>query len=433
MTIAALLPSHVVDQARTADLVRLTERYGVELRKESASSWCGPCPQCGGRDRFWIRENRYKCRDANGGCGIHGDPISFVMLRERCEFVEAVCMLTGYQTEERTERKTLPKRIEIPPAPPARKRAAPDATWIAKATKIAGEANHRLFTDAHADPGREYLLGRGIEPHCWERFNLGYRPDVPLPGTWLDEKKDYVQPRQAAIVMPWYRQGKVMAIRYRFLKMHEYADAKGKSTDAKQTAQPGSYFEDGIYGGHAMPEYTWMKVEHSEGKRIEALRTLVICEGELNAISIWQTTEPWNWDVLSLGSESAHFPQVVIDQLAMHFGRVLIWMDRSGRAREEMARIGPVAFGVNSVPVVENGKPVLGANGKPKQKDANDLLREGHLGGFLATVRIKAARTDEECKRFYFDLWDADQRPPFLDAGTRQVMKTSRGYGIRRH
>lgn len=417
------LPDYIIDQARASDLVRLAERYGVTLRRESASSWCGPCPVCGGTDRFWIRDNRYKCRDNNGGCGISGDPIAFVMLRERCEFIEAVSMLTGYQAEGRIEHKTLPRRIEVPPAPPAPKRQPPNDAWIAKVTQAANDANRTLFTDAHAEPGREYLLGRGIEPHAWERFHLGYRADVPLPGTWDDKKKAYMLPGKPAIVMPWYRQGKITAIRYRFLERHEYTNAEGKPAGAKQTAQPGSYFTDSIYGAHVLPAYTWLPVEHSEGKRIEALRTLVVCEGEINAISIWQVTHDWGWEVLSLGSESAHVPQTVIDRLAMHFGRILIWMDRSGRAREEMARIGPLAWGVNSLPILdENGKQVIGDDGKPRQKDANDLLRDGDLGEFLARVRIAACRSSEERQRFYFDLWDADQLPGGLDVGARQVM-----------
>lgn len=51
------IPDHTIEAARATDLVQLAQRYGVELRKESASSWCGPCPQCGGSDRFWIRES----------------------------------------------------------------------------------------------------------------------------------------------------------------------------------------------------------------------------------------------------------------------------------------------------------------------------------------------------------------------------------------
>lgn len=41
------IPATTIDAARATDLVQLAQRYGVQLRKESAASWCGPCPACG--------------------------------------------------------------------------------------------------------------------------------------------------------------------------------------------------------------------------------------------------------------------------------------------------------------------------------------------------------------------------------------------------
>lgn len=417
----ATLPDHIIDQARATDLTELATRYGVTLRKESASSWCGPCPKCGGDDRWWVKGNRYTCR----GCGANGDTIAFVQDREGCGFQEAVSMLTGYAVEGRTvERKPITKIQNLPPAQPKPQRQPPDT---AKFTKLANDANHALFTDPYAEIGRQYLLDRGIEAHCWQQFSLGYRPDVPLPGTWDAEKREYTHKRQPAIVMPWYRGGKVVAIRYRFLTLHEYTDTHGKPAKAKQTAQPGSLFTDGIYGAHALPEWSFEPTQPN-GKRGENYCTLVICEGELNAISIWQTCNHWNWEVLSLGSESAHVPQVVINEYARHFQRVLVWMDRPERAREEMASIGPLAYAVNSIPELDkDGKPVIGADGKPRQLDANDLMRAGLLGGFLASVRLQACRSAEERQSVIYALQWASEYPPFLDDGGRRVVREARG------
>lgn len=409
------LPDHIVAQARATDLTQLVQRYGVALRKESAKSWAGPCPQCGGDDRFWISDNRYKCR----GCGISGDAIEFIKLRERVEFIEAVCMLTQYQIPDRPVRPMPERAANVPPAQPAPKRQPPTDRDIAKFSAIADDATHALFTDPNAEAGREYLLSRGIEAQAWERFGLGFRRDVPLPATWSG--RDYVQPRQPAIVIPWYRGGRCMAIRYRFLTQHEYTNADGKETKAKQTAQPGSYFENSVYGAHVLPSYAFMPVAE-ENRRVEQYQTLVICEGELNAISIWQTCNNWGWEVLSLGSESAAIPLPVMDY-ALHFGRVLIWMDKRDRAREEMELLGPIAWGINSIPKVgADGKPETDDRGRPKQKDANDLMREGLLGGFLAEVRRRSCKTDDERRAFRYALEEADERPPFLDAGARQVL-----------
>ena len=118
----------------------------------------------------------------------------------------------------------------------------------------------------------------------------------------------------------------------------------------------------------------------------EDLRTLVLCEGELNAISIWQQCHEWNWDVLSLGSESAKLTPAAIDY-ANRFERVIIWMDRTEIVKLLMHEVKG-AYGVNS--------PKFG----DKKRDANDMLMDGRLAEFLATVRINACETDRERERF---------------------------------
>lgn len=383
-----LFESMIADAKRKAETIDLIAVAGerVALHKESVKEFSGPCPKCGGDDRFHVRREWFFCRHCHPD---HGDAIEYNAWIGGKDFL-TVC---------REIANVLP--VPAMPTTPLRQ-AQPKATstpaeeWRRTAEAIAKDANHRLFTDAYAESGREYLLGRGIEPHCWNRFNLGFRFDVPLPGSDVATAP--------AIVMPWYRGGKVWAIRYRFLKMQEYKDKEGKVKTAKQTAQFGSIFSGGVYGGQVLPNYTFMKVEHSEGKRIEALRTLIICEGEINAISIWQVTHDWSWDTISLGSESAKLSQYAIEY-AQHFGRVLVWMDRSEIVKNLMSLI-PGAVGTSS----------------PSEGDANDLLQKGLLGGFLAAVRLRSCKTPDERKRFYFDLWDADQLPGGLDSGAKQIM-----------
>lgn len=45
-------------------------------KKQSSRTWCGPCPQCGGDDRFivWIDEDQFSCR----GCDFKGDIITWL-------------------------------------------------------------------------------------------------------------------------------------------------------------------------------------------------------------------------------------------------------------------------------------------------------------------------------------------------------------------
>ncbi len=53
----------------------------------------GPCPLCGGADRFAVntRKQVFNCR----GCGQGGDVIALVQFLDGCDFVEAVAILAG--------------------------------------------------------------------------------------------------------------------------------------------------------------------------------------------------------------------------------------------------------------------------------------------------------------------------------------------------
>lgn len=391
-------PDHILDQARSADLIALVEQR-VKLQRESATEYAGPCPKCGGSDRFHVKADGFFCRQCHPKWG---DAIEYIRWFDGSNFVQAVERLTGYRNGGTMTQAPVAQRQPAPAKPD--KQTAP---WMAKANVLVNNAHSLLFDDNAAQLGQNYLIGRGIEPHCWMQFKLGYRHAAPLPGTWDNTAKQWIAPGKPAIVIPWFRGGDIWAIRYRFLEAHTYTDAQGRERTEKQSAQLGSIFSGGLYGGHALP-FAGL-ADDGSGKYIESLRTLVVCEGEINAISIWQVASPWNWDVLSLGSESQKLGQAAID-IAKRYERVLIWMDRAEIARSLMAVI-PGAYGVNS------------PNTDGKKQDANDMTQAGLLGGFLATVRLMACQTDTERQRHRWNLWDASQRPPFLDAGTMQVLK----------
>lgn len=51
----------------TIDLVEYVDRWHATLQKTSADEFHGPCPLCGGVDRFWVRASwkRWFCRRCN--------------------------------------------------------------------------------------------------------------------------------------------------------------------------------------------------------------------------------------------------------------------------------------------------------------------------------------------------------------------------------
>ena len=367
----------VIDQAKQADLISIAERY-TTLRRESSKEWAGPCPKCAGYDRFHVRPDGWFCRQCHPE---FGDQIAFIRWADGTDFTTAIEQLTGQRPMQATIQRKPAMRVHTATKP---------AGWLNDAEMIVESAHAALMAGGS---GADYLLGRGLQPPTWEAFNLGYREDVALPGTG---GKD----RAPAIVMPWTRGGKLTAIRYRFLQMHEYTDLDGQPRKAKQTALRDSDFAGVLYGGQVLLGCA------------EDLRTLVLCEGEINALSIWQTCHGWNWDVLSLGGESAKLTPAAIDY-ARRFGRAIIWMDKPDIAKAVMTAI-PGAWGMNSL----NGK------------DANDMLQQGLLGGLLAMARFQACESNEERERLLWDIWDCAQSPGGVDDGTQQVMESiAKGLG----
>jgi DNA primase len=76
-----------IARARETDVLGVAERLGARLKK-AGGEWVGPCPRCGGLDRFAInaRKRIFNCRR----CGIGGDAIGMVEHFTGSSFVEAV-------------------------------------------------------------------------------------------------------------------------------------------------------------------------------------------------------------------------------------------------------------------------------------------------------------------------------------------------------
>lgn len=204
--------------------VDLVELIGSDttLRKESASSMCGPCPFCGGVDRCVVQSQPHgehmpawwcrKCTD-----GKPQDAIAYVMRRDHVTFQEACARLTGG--------------------------AAPDPVWLASRRaefqrrmieSAAREAEHREAARKHLQAataeadyqaalwGRLDLIGSliadGISESAIDAFGFGL---VHFGGKWGD-----------ALTIPWTRGGELVSMQYRLLTAttsDKYRWAKGTS------------------------------------------------------------------------------------------------------------------------------------------------------------------------------------------------------------
>jgi hypothetical protein len=79
-----------IDRAKATDIRSAAERLGARLKKAGAAEYQGPCPKCGGDDRFSINTDKgvFNCRGTEGGgvvaMAIHVLDCNFVAA---CEFL----------------------------------------------------------------------------------------------------------------------------------------------------------------------------------------------------------------------------------------------------------------------------------------------------------------------------------------------------------
>lgn len=344
------LPETMIEDAKRVDLVDLVGRY-TTLHRESAREWSGACPKCAGRDRLHVNaDGWFTCRQCHPE---RADSIGFMRWVHGLSFVDAVLRLTNGSLPARPQQAPHPAP-QTPKAPPGWQ----DATWQRRAQGIATDAHERLcWLDAGA-PGRDYLTGRGLNRPIWYAYSLGFRPDAPIPGT-------EGQRRAPALVIPWQgRDGTVYALRYRFLTPQD---------GHKMTSEKGSDFRDRLFGGHLLTEPA------------NGYRTAVVCEGELNAMSIAQVFPCI--DVLSIGSQSASIPPAALEYIG-RYGHVILWVDEPAQARRLLSAL-PSAHAI-----------------APAQ-DANDMLQAGTLGAFLAAVRYEACKGNQAAiRRLVYKLLD---------------------------
>jgi len=149
----------------------------VKLRKVSntrGGEWQGPCPGCGGSDRFhvWPDQNQgqgsYWCR----GCDKKGDAIQFLRDFEGMSF-QAACDYLHLPAGDRPSHMG-PKqpRAAAPTFTPA-EHQLPEDPWKANAEKLVAWAHEHLLSNLEA---LAWLAGRGIDLNAVQKYRLGWNP-----------------------------------------------------------------------------------------------------------------------------------------------------------------------------------------------------------------------------------------------------------------
>lgn len=166
----ARIPQEIVDQATCFDVYALAKRYGFKGSVGTGHEAKGPCPGCGGTDRFSVNTKKNIWRCHQGGAGpTGGDAVALVRHVENCSFRKAVEILTGDLS------------AVLPKAQPARS-GAEENVFREKERRRA----YDLWREGRPFPDQGavalYLVGRGIDPrlarmtgaHCREHGDFPY-------------------------------------------------------------------------------------------------------------------------------------------------------------------------------------------------------------------------------------------------------------------
>lgn len=149
------------------DLVTLAER-DTRLKKVSTSEYAGPCPKCGGEDRFHVTPTWWFCRQCHEK---RGDAIEYLRWRDGLGFVDA-CKALGADVAPTgsVRQKSIAKANKRRRTEPT---ATPCAAWQDRARSFVAYAERELWASPEA---LAYLRGRGLDDATIQAARLGYNP-----------------------------------------------------------------------------------------------------------------------------------------------------------------------------------------------------------------------------------------------------------------
>jgi len=160
------------------DIRDVAERLGARLKRVGPHEFAGPCPKCGGTDRFGIntRKDIWNCR----GCGIGGDAISLARHVIDMGFAEAREFVTGEKVAATRQAKAPARPAKIDEDASERDKAR----WIWRQRRpIAGTVAEVYLRQARGYGGMipstlGYLPARGgYEPALIAAFGLCGEPE----------------------------------------------------------------------------------------------------------------------------------------------------------------------------------------------------------------------------------------------------------------
>lgn len=250
------MDSTLVQRAKDTDLLALAQRYTALKRAASSGGgeYAGPCPICGGRDRFHVQpqEGRWLCRHCTEG--KWQDAIALQMRLANQAFPEAVQALAGGIS---AEIHGAPARHVAPPVCEAM-HGPPSDDWQERARAVIASAEADLWGPG-GDRARAWLNARGLADETIRAAHLGLIPAKRLEAapSWGLTGNDVYLSR--GILIPCQVHGVVWYLKIRRpIGEPKYTQARG--------CRPALYWAESLAGKSAA----------------------VFCEGEFDTLLLWQ-------------------------------------------------------------------------------------------------------------------------------------------------
>lgn len=181
-----LREDHRLDEARAMAIGDIAALLAIGGLVRTGREMIGPCPICGGTDRFAINTQKgvFQCRQ----CGARGDGIELVRWLRGCSLPGALTWLCGESREISAEERAARARK----AEAARQETAAEAERRRRDAIRQAKRIWREGRPAEGSPVRDYLALRGfgrdllpVLPRC-----LRYHPDLPYmqrgPDGWVE-------------------------------------------------------------------------------------------------------------------------------------------------------------------------------------------------------------------------------------------------------
>lgn len=231
----------------SVNLLTLISR-DTKLKKVSGTGggeYHGPCPFCGGKDRFRVQPNRrggglWACRQ----CGQHGDAIAYVQAVQHVDFATACNNLgigrSGPTVERRRHIPQSKATLEQPPSHSSVKAEIPaltDPAYSDAALDFVIEAAGTLFSP-DGEKARAWLNARGLPDAILKHFAIGYNA-ADSRAAW--GSTEVFLPR--GVVIPWHIAGQLWRVNFRRPSgAPKYISAAGGTSNAlylADTFRPG--------------------------------------------------------------------------------------------------------------------------------------------------------------------------------------------------